>query len=186
MHHSLKFYSRRRRGILKLYMFLAAWTKVPLLGRLVRWAANNYGRNMEGAYLLTTAEAVSIVESAAGIAAGPCTCREVFQNCANPRNVELLLGPSREVFMKDEPGSREISREEAKQILEDCHRRGLIHTLIECRKEFYAICNCCTCCCVPLRLKNRYGIGDALRRHPDIVGAFRAHQAAHVADAKNS
>ena len=166
-------------------MFLAGWTKLPLLGHIVRWVANRYGRNLEGGYLLTTTEAMNIVESAAGVAAGPCTCREVFQNCDHPINVELLLGPTRHIFTREMPhDSREISKEEAKDILKDCHERGLIHAVIKCKNEFYAICNCCTCCCVPLRMKNHYGIGDALRRHADIVQEFQEHQIAHAAEVK--
>ena len=183
MHHTLRFYSSHRNGILKLYMFLAKWAKIPIIGHVVRWVANRYGRNIEGAYLLSPAEAEAIVESAAGVALGPCTCRTVFHNCDHPRNVELLLGPSRHIFTHDMPeDSREISKEEARSILRDCHERGLIHSIIKCRNEFYAICNCCTCCCVPLRLQKEYGIGAAMRRHPDILREFREHQLAHVAD----
>ena len=54
MHHSLRFYSGHREFILKFYMFFARWTKIPLIGRLVRRVANAYGRNMEGGYLPTT------------------------------------------------------------------------------------------------------------------------------------
>ena len=180
MHHSLRLYSRHRKGTLKFYMFWAKWTKLPLIGRLVRWVADAYGRNMEGAYLLTPDEAGAIVDSAEGVAVGPCTCRDVFKNCDNPVDVEILLGPTRHIFMEHMPhDSRETTREEARGILRDCHRRGLIHTIIKCKDDFYAICNCCSCCCVPLRLSKQYGIGDALVRHKDIVQEFKEYQASH-------
>ncbi|MFC1908972.1 ferredoxin-like protein [Chloroflexota bacterium] len=180
MHHSLRLYSGHREGFLKWYMFMAKWTRIPLLGILVRWVANAYGKNMEGAYLLTTAEAEEIVDSAEGLAVGPCTCRTVFNNCDNPINVEILLGPTRHIFTEHMPeDSRELSKEEAKEILRDCHRRGLIHTVIKCRENYYAICNCCSCCCVPLRLSKEYGIGNAMVRHKDIVGEFKTCQMAH-------
>ena len=182
MHHSLRLYSRYREGVIRGYMFLAGWTRIPLLGRVVRWVANAYGRNMEGAYLLTTDEAEAIVDAAEGVAVGPCTCRSVFRNCDNPIEVELLLGPTRHIFMEHMPhDSREISKEEAREILRDCHRRGLIHTVIKCRGDYYAICNCCSCCCVPLRMSKQYGIGGALTRHQDIVRKFKEHQLAHQA-----
>lgn len=178
MHHSLRLYSRHRTGILKFYMFGAKCTRIPLIGRLVRRIANAYGRNMEGGYLLTTGEAEAIVDSAEGVAVGPCTCRAVFKNCDNPVNVEILLGPTRHIFMEHMPqDSREITGEEAKEILRDCQRRGLIHTIIKCRDDFYAICNCCSCCCVLLRLNKQYGVGDAIARHRDIVGEFKEYQA---------
>lgn len=180
MHHSLRFYSRHRERVLHFYMFWARWTRIPLAGRLVRWAANSYGRNVEGAYLLTTDEAEEIVDIAEGLSLGPCTCRSVYGNCDNPVDAEIMLGLTRHVFAEENPEDfREITSREAKEILRECHRRGLIHTLIKCQQDFYAICNCCSCCCVPLRLKKEYGIGGAITRKEDIVGEFRAIQQAH-------
>jgi len=180
VHHSLRLYSGHREGILKFYMFGAWCTRIPLLGRLVRWVANTYGRNMEGAYLLTTEEAEAIVAIAEGVAVGPCTCRTVFRNCDNPIDVEIMVGPTRHIFMEQMPhDSREISKEEAIAILRDCHQRGLIHSVIKCRRHYYAICNCCSCCCVPLRMSKQYGIGDAMVRHKDIVQEFKDYQRAH-------
>ena len=181
MHHSLRLYSRHREFALKFYMFWARWTKIPLIGRLVRWVANTWGRNMEGGYLLTTDEAEEIVDIAEGLALGPCTCRETFGNCDNPINAEIMLGLNGNVFVEERPQDyREISREEAKDILRQSHRRGLIHTIIKCRQDYYAICNCCSCCCVPLRLSKQYGIGRALSRSGDIVKELREHQLSHV------
>ncbi len=181
MHHSLRLYSRHREFALKFYMFWARWTKIPLIGRLVRWVANTWGRSMEGGYLLTTDEAEEIVDIAEGLALGPCTCRETFGNCDNPINAEIMLGLTGNVFVEERPQDyREISREEARDILKQSHQRGLIHTIIKCRQDYYAICNCCACCCVPLRLSKQYGIGRALSRSGDIVKEFREHQMSHV------
>jgi hypothetical protein len=177
MHHSLKFYGGHRKGVLRLYMFWAKWTKIPLVGRLVRWLANSYGSNMHSAYLLTLAEAEEMVAMAEGVAVGPCDCRLTFGNCDNPIDAEILLGPSRHILLEAMPhNSHEITKEAAREILRDCHRRGLIHTAIKCRNDFYAICNCCTCCCVPLRLSKQYGISNALVRHKDIIQEFRDYQ----------
>ncbi len=183
MHHSLRFYSSHREFILKAYMFFAEWTRIPLIGGLVRRTANAYGKNVEGGYLLTPAEAEEIVDSAAGVALGPCTCRTVFKNCDNPISAEVLLGPTRHIFVEHMPhDSREISKDEAKDILRDCHKKGLIQTIIKCRGDYYAICNCCMCCCVPLRLSKQYGIGKAITRKENIVQEFRAIQLLHQGD----
>jgi len=182
MHHSLRLYSRHREGILKAYMFLASWTRIPLIGRVVRWVANTYGRNIEGAYLLTPDEAEEVIDLAEGVAVGPCTCRTVFRNCDHPVETEIMLGPTRHVFLEQMPhDSHEITKEQAKEILRDCHRRGLIQTIIKCRREYYAICNCCSCCCVPLRLSKLYGIGNALVRKADIIQEFKKLQQLHTA-----
>jgi len=180
MHHSMRLYSRRREWILRFYIFWAKWTRIPLIGKLVRWVANIYGKGASSAYLLTTSEAEEIVDSSEGLALGPCTCRDVFKNCDNPINTEIMLGLSRNIFAEERPRDyREITGQEAKDILRQCHQKGLIHTIIKCRQDFYAICNCCSCCCVPLRLSKQYGIGNALNRSDDIVLEFREHQLAH-------
>jgi hypothetical protein len=177
MHHTLKFYGRNRKLTLRLYMFFAGWTKIPLLGRLLRRLMDAYADNMHRAYLLTSTEAEKLLDIAGGLAAGPCDCRTVFNNCDNPKNNEILLGPTRHIMMESMPDdSREITREEAGKILLESHQRGLIHTIIKCRGDFYAICNCCSCCCVPLRLSKQYGIGKVLTRHKDIVREFQEYQ----------
>jgi hypothetical protein len=76
--------------------------------------------------------------------------------------------------------SHEISREAADEILRDNQRRGLIFTIVKCREDFYAICSCCSCCCVPLRLSKQYGIGEAVVRHKDIVKEYREFQTAYT------
>ena len=182
MHHSLRFYNGHRRGILRFYMFWARWNRLPLLGWLVRRLANSYGSNMHRAYLLTPAEAEGMVDIAGGVALGPCTCRSVFRNCDNPVEAEILLGPSRQILLEAmPPDTHEITKEEARAILRDSHNRGLIHTVLKCRDDFYAICNCCSCCCVPLRLSKQYGIGKALTRHTNIVQEFKEYQLSHEA-----
>lgn len=173
MHHSLRFYSRNREQALRLYIFLARWTRLPLVGWFVRLVGNAWGRNLEGAYVLTASEAEQVIDAAGGLALGPCTCRQVFANCDHPIQAEIMLGVSGNVFIDERSDDyRRITKDEAKEVIRESHRRGLVHSIIKCRDDFYSICNCCTCCCVPLRLK-QYGIGNALVRHPDVVGLFR-------------
>jgi len=138
-----------------------------------------YGKNLHGVYLLTPSEAEELVSIAEGVASAPCTCRTVFKNCDNPRDNEILLGPTEHVLHEAMPhDSHEITREEAAEILRGSHRRGLILSIAKCRWDFYAICSCCSCCCVPLRMSKQYGIGEALVRHKDIVKEFRDYQLA--------
>jgi len=177
MHHSLRLYSRYRELFLRYYIFQAKWTRVPIIGRVVRKVANTYGKKVSGAYLLTLREANEIVDSSDGLALGLCTCRHVFRNCDNPLNVEIMVTLNRNIFVEERPHEyREITKQEAKDILQQCHERGLIHTIIKCRQDFYALCNCCQCCCVPLRLNKNYGIGHAVAREGNIVEQFKKHQ----------
>jgi hypothetical protein len=158
-------------------MFFGGWTRLPVVGRLVRRVANTYGRTQHRAYLLTPAEAVELVSIAEGVASALCSCRKLYRNCDNPLDNEILLGPTRHIFMEALPhDSHEITREKALEVLEESHRRGLVLTVLKCRGDFYAICSCCQCCCVPMRLSKRYGIGEVLVRHKDIVAEFREYQ----------
>ena len=170
VHHSLRLYNRYQPLFLKYYIFQARWTRIPLLGRLVRKIANIYGNRVSAGYLLTTDEAAEIVDNSDGLALGPCACRKTFKNCDNPINAEIMIGITRNIFMEGRPEEfRELTKQEAKDILRKCRERGLIHTIVRCRQDFYAICNCCSCCCVPLRLNKEYGIGNAVIRRDDIV-----------------
>jgi hypothetical protein len=88
---------------------------------------------------------------------------------------EIMLGKGDNPFVAGRPENyRKITIEEARSALEGFRKQGLVSTVIKCNEAFYAICNCCSCCCVPLRLKNDYGIGKAATRSPDIVGEFKA------------
>ena len=174
MHHTLRLYSKYRELFLRYYIFQAKWTRLPLLGKVVRAVAQAYGRNSHSSYLLTLEEAGQVIDASRKLSVGPCCCRKVFKGCDNPIDVEIMVGLGTNVFTEGRPGDyREISKQEAKDILLACHERRLLHTLVRCGEEFYAICNCCRCCCVPLRLRQDYRIGSASSRADDIVEAFR-------------
>jgi hypothetical protein len=179
MHHSLRVYSRYRDSFLRTYIFLAKWTKLPIIGRLVRKLANLFGGNIQGANTLTLSEANEIIDNAASIALGPCTCRSVFKNCDALMNAEIMLSVKKTAFAfnpKKLDAYRTIDKQEAKAIMKQCHDKKLFHTIIKCRGDYYALCNCCTCCCVPYRLLKDYGIGHALTRQKDIIDRFKKLQ----------
>jgi hypothetical protein len=174
LHHSLKFYNANRPWILRLYMFGAYSTRIPIIGGLVRKFANTYARSEHRAFLLTIEEATEIVKLSKALASSSCTCRELYHKCEHPKDNELLLGPSRHALAETMPEEAvEITPEKALAILEDSKKRGLVLTIIKCRGDYYAICSCCSCCCIPLRSSKKYGIGEALQRHKDIVQEFR-------------
>lgn len=174
MHHTLRFYGRYQHGFLRAYISLAKLSKVPVIGGLARLAGNWYARNGHRGYLLTAAEAEQIVDSVQNIALGPCSCRQVFHNCDSPVMNEIVLGTGVDVFRGKD--FRKITGEEAKAVIRRAHESRLTHNLMECGDHFYALCNCCTCCCVPTRLRQEYGIGSALIRKKDIVAEFRRHE----------
>jgi hypothetical protein len=180
MHHTLKFYNANRNWILRFYMFGARCTKIPVIGGLARKIANAYARSEHRAYLLTPPEAKELLQIAPAIASSKCTCRTMYHKCDHPRDNEILLAPSRHVLLETMPeGGQEITPVKATEILADSQRRGLVMTIIKCRGDYYAICSCCSCCCVPLRFSKKYNIGEALMRHKDIVKEFREYVAGY-------
>lgn len=173
MHHVLRFYSSHQELVLRLYMFAAKFTTLPVIGKSVKTLMQWYALSQHKAWILTSEEAKNIINAATSIAVGDCKCRKIFENCDGPTRTDIVIGlgtlgydVSTEV-RKDE--FIEISKEEAKKIIDECKRSGLIQSLVKCRNEAYAICNCCTCCCIPLQLSKVYGITDSLSRDKRVV-----------------
>lgn len=170
MHHSLNLYGRYQPQFLRLYMALARLTRVPVVGGVVKVAANAYARREHRAYALTLAEAEKLIESTDRLALGPCRCRQLHHGCDAPVMAEILVGEGVDAFLRHGAnGFRRINREEARHVLRQCHEKKLVHAVVRCREHYYAICNCCSCCCVPMRLKQQYGIGLALVRGASVV-----------------
>jgi hypothetical protein len=178
MHHSLRFYGLFQHRFVKAYIWLAKLTKIPLIGNLVRWVANMYGKQGHQGYYLTYKEAEQILDQAKSIALGPCSCRHVYHNCEAPIMAELAISTGAEIFSEVRPHDfHHISVEEAKDVLKQCQQHGLFPNLVKCKGDFYAICNCCTCCCVPLRLSRNYNIKSALMKDKGIIDEIWGQEA---------
>ena len=86
------------------------------------------------------------------IAVLDCPCREARENPCTPLDVCLIVGDPFVSFVREHQPekSRLISPAEAMDILEAEHDRGHVsHAFFKdaMLNRFYAICNCCTCCC---------------------------------------
>ena len=174
MHHALRFYGQHQHSFLRFYISLAKLTNIPLVGRIVRYLANMYGRCGHHGYLLTLGQAEQIIDASENVALGPCNCRQVFHNCDALIMAEVVVGAGIKVFSEVRPSDfREISKEEAKEILRRCHQKQMMHTIMRCREDFYAIC---TCCCVPTRLRQNYKIEYALLKNKEVVKDFQRQQ----------
>lgn len=93
-----------------------------------------------------------LIENPNHIAVIDCPCRVVRAKPCKPVDVCIIVG---ELFcdfiVEHHPEkSRQITRDEAVEILEAEHRRGHVHHAFfksDLFGRFYAICNCCRCCC---------------------------------------
>lgn len=90
------------------------------------------------------------------IAVIDCSCRSTQENPCKPVDVCLVVGEPFASFILEHKtnNARKISQEEAVEIIEAEDDRGHIHTAFfkdAMGDRFYAICNCCKCCCGAMR-----------------------------------
>jgi len=81
-----------------------------------------------------------------------CPCRVSRKDPCLPLDVCLIVGePFASFILEHQPGhSRRITPEEAAGILQAEDERGHVHHVFfkdAMLERFYAICNCCSCCC---------------------------------------
>ena len=81
-----------------------------------------------------------------------CPCRAALENPCTPIDVCLVIGDPFASFVHEHnpQRSRFITREEAIDILKAEDARGHVHHAFfkdAMLERFYAICNCCECCC---------------------------------------
>ncbi len=79
-----------------------------------------------------------------------CPCRHAVENPCQPTDVCMVVGGGDFTLDHHPNRSREISQQEALDLLWAEHERGHVHTAYfkdACDNKFYAICNCCSCCC---------------------------------------
>lgn len=92
-----------------------------------------------------------------------CPCRSQKKEPCRPTDVCLVIGdPYVDLLRMFQPfRSRRISQEEALRILQEEDGRGHIHTAWFKRtmlNRFYAICNCCKCCCLGMKFMSEYHV----------------------------
>ena len=102
-----------------------------------------------------------ILKNPGAIAVGECPCRAVSENPCLPMDVCMFVGDPGASFIADQnPKFRKISQDDAVGILEAEHERGHVHCAYfkrEMGNSFFAVCNCCSCCCVGVQMWNILG-----------------------------
>jgi ferredoxin len=93
-----------------------------------------------------------ILQNPDHIVALQCPCRRARAAPCQPLDVCLIIGEPFASFVAEHhrDRARRISQTEAAAILEAEHERGHVHHAFfkdAMLQRFYAICNCCSCCC---------------------------------------
>jgi Pyruvate/2-oxoacid:ferredoxin oxidoreductase delta subunit len=92
-----------------------------------------------------------------------CGCRHARTNPCQPTQVCMVIGqPFVDFILEHNPqSSRRLTQSEALELLEAEHKRGHMHSawfkdvILD---RFYAICNCCKCCCGGIEAMVKYCI----------------------------
>ena len=106
-------------------------------------------------------EVKTILEKAYKIVVENCGCRTEYDNCDSPRDVCLNIDEEAEFALKKVGiNAREISLDEALDVLKRSHEAGLVHMayVMKGSDKPGLICSCCTCCCHTLSGLIRNGI----------------------------
>ncbi len=123
---------------------------------------------IEGSTEIEPYEKVSqIIESHTRFAVADCICRKerrmAGNGCDKLLEACMSFGPSADFYIENRLG-REISKKEARQILQKAEEDGLIHCSSNTAGNKTFICNCCGCCCKSLALVTKYGNPQAVAR----------------------
>ena len=102
-----------------------------------------------------------VLEHPESIAVGTCACRKIAKDSCLPMPAEvcLMVGEPWASFITEHNPQmfRRIGQSEAVEVLHAAHERGDVHAAYfkkEMRGRFFAICNCCDCCCIGMRMWN--------------------------------
>ncbi len=109
-----------------------------------------------------------VLSSSQRIVAFECACRHARPRHCEPTQVCLFIGePFAEFMLEHHPSeSRELTRDEALRLLDEEHARGHLHSALfkdAMLDRFYALCNCCKCCCG--------GIENMVRFHSPLMAS---------------
>jgi NAD-dependent dihydropyrimidine dehydrogenase PreA subunit len=102
-----------------------------------------------------------IVRGARRIALQDCGCRIEYGNCDAPVDVHIDLDECADLELDGgNQNAREVTADEALDVLRRSHEAGLVHMAYTMKGDHYPkiICSCCPCCCHSLAGYLRFGI----------------------------
>jgi NAD-dependent dihydropyrimidine dehydrogenase PreA subunit len=95
------------------------------------------------------------------IAVGPCRCREANHVCDHPLETDIVILTGAHAWKRVFSEYRFITKEEALKITRECSELGMVHNVmrhmhVDGHINYFAICNCCGCACIPILGYKRY------------------------------
>ena len=123
----------------------------PELAQAIITVDQDIRRDLEQIIPYPTARSL-VLEGPPDVVVYECACRLAREEPCSPTQVCMVIGkPFTDFILEHNPGSsRRLTQAEALALLREEHERGHVHTAYfkdACLDRFYAICNCCPCCC---------------------------------------
>ncbi|MEW6439824.1 MAG: 4Fe-4S binding protein [bacterium] len=101
-----------------------------------------------------------VIRSPGSITLMDCACKlEKREKACGPLDVCLIIGEPYASFALEHAKAlhpRKVTQQEAVRVLEMCHKKGWVQNAIfkdAMGGQFFAICNCCKCCCGGLEVE---------------------------------
>jgi len=189
----------------RLYVLAGSQFIAPLLGkRGKRWLATHYHGKVLPTDLATALVSIDreiplhdleqvipypiardlVLTDTPDVAVYECPCRLMRPDPCQPTQVCMVVGqPFVDFMLEHHPDSaRRLTTQEAVDLLRAEHERGHMHTAWfkdASIARFYAICNCCKCCCGGVEAMVKRGIpmmsssGYVAQVNDDCVGCGR-------------
>lgn len=96
-------------------------------------------------------ELYKMIDQARIFGLAQCACRVSVDKCDKPREVCLILSPAPVHYLVERKFAKQITKEEALEVLRRSEEAGLVHTTNNSQDRLNFVCNCCSCCCTILR-----------------------------------
>lgn len=105
----------------------------------------NQGVEMKN-QILSRDDVEALIDETGRVAVTQCTCRRISGKCDKPVEVCLQVGKAADYTIERGSG-RELSKEEAMEIIRLSEEAGLVHVTMNKSGDTHFICNCCDDCC---------------------------------------
>ena len=117
-------------------------------------------------YVMDYERASEIINKAKVIGLSTCYCRHVKEHlgedCDAPKETCLTISNSGDSSLIRHGYAREISKEEALDIIQLSKEHNLVQFAENVQKNVSFICNCCSCCCEVLSNVKKHGFTNAI------------------------
>ncbi len=142
---------------------LARLANLPVMGYLFRKIFDSMAPGMHSGQIITTEEAVKMLELAENVCILDCMCRKLVH--AEKKPVCINFGPIKELFEVMRPSEHIEVRpiEEVQELIRECTSQGLYHQVLWAKIPYpVAICNCDFRYCTSAKLRTDYHLKNGL------------------------